>query len=212
VPKTPEWDQIDCLLSKLERAKIFNEFTSGEASSRLAPLCKVQERKEEEVDEMLEQYIFEQNYHDLQQFLQPLANSKDQVKQQKFDCCLSKIASSHSNIFVDVQQWLNFTNLSDDDLNMVAVGLGKIGKADQELGQYLNSDAHSLWLNEEMCKAKNKANQKFVSFLQKMEKAAGSLDFFTLGTSNCRAVQFKLHMFRRNSEAVLTFRSEKTPY
>jgi hypothetical protein len=131
---------------------------SGRIVGRLVPLRKLRERKEEEVDALLEQLIAEQNHLGLRQFLQPMVQSKDQVKQRKCNITLTKIASSLSKVFADVRRRLNFVELSEEDLSKIASGIKRIEQANQEVGQYLNSNTQSLQLGQELKQAKNKVN------------------------------------------------------
>jgi hypothetical protein len=71
VSQTSEWDEINNLLTQFEKAKILDEFTNNEATSRLSPLQKLKEQKQEEVDAHLEQMIRDEDFSGIGKFLDP---------------------------------------------------------------------------------------------------------------------------------------------
>eukprot|EP00957_Ditylum_brightwellii_P181558 13829888-Ditylum_brightwellii.AAC.1 len=93
VSETLEWDDIDLLLTKFQVAVILEKFTSNEATSQIRPLLQLKEKKQEEVDNLLDGFICEQDFRGTAEFLMPYAESKDKVKTQKFDKWLGIISS-----------------------------------------------------------------------------------------------------------------------
>eukprot|EP00594_Rhizosolenia_setigera_P002588 CAMPEP_0178947776 /NCGR_PEP_ID=MMETSP0789-20121207/5076_1 /TAXON_ID=3005 /ORGANISM="Rhizosolenia setigera, Strain CCMP 1694" /LENGTH=194 /DNA_ID=CAMNT_0020628011 /DNA_START=389 /DNA_END=970 /DNA_ORIENTATION=- len=85
VSQTSEWDLIDSLLSQLEEARVLDEFTQNEASSRLSPLLKLRRQKQEEVDKHLDELIISEDFRGIGEFLIPYAESKDQITVSKFN-------------------------------------------------------------------------------------------------------------------------------
>lgn len=71
VSQTSEWDLIDSLLSQLEEARVLDEFTQNEASSRLSPLLKLRRQKQEEVDKHLHELIVSEDFRGIGEFLIP---------------------------------------------------------------------------------------------------------------------------------------------
>lgn len=71
VSQSSEWDEIDSRIQEFEGAKILDSFISEEVSSRLRPLCKFREQKQEEVDNEIEKLIRDEDYRGIGEFLIP---------------------------------------------------------------------------------------------------------------------------------------------
>jgi len=71
VSQSSEWDEIDNLLTQFEGAKTLDDFTSNEATSRLRPLLQLREKKQAEVDDLLEQLIRDEDFRGIREFLLP---------------------------------------------------------------------------------------------------------------------------------------------
>ena len=71
VSQSSEWDIIDEHISKFEDALTLDCFTSNEASSRVYPLRKLREQKQEEVENLLEKLIDDEDFKGVREFLVP---------------------------------------------------------------------------------------------------------------------------------------------
>ena len=71
VSQSSEWDEIDNLLTQFEGAKTLDDFTSNEAASRLGPLLQLREKKQSEVDGLLDQLIRDEDFRGIREFLLP---------------------------------------------------------------------------------------------------------------------------------------------
>ena len=71
VSETSEWDEIDGLLTQFRGATILDNFTSNEATSRLRPLLQLREKKQEAVDNLIDQFIQDEDFQGIRNFLIP---------------------------------------------------------------------------------------------------------------------------------------------
>ena len=85
IDESSEWDKIDKRIKRFQSAVILDEFSSDEVTARLNTLQRLREKKESQVDEHLQHMISSNNFKGMAEFLSPLATSKDQIKNQKFD-------------------------------------------------------------------------------------------------------------------------------
>lgn len=71
ISQSSEWDKIDTLINQFKKASILDEFTENEASSRLSPLLKLQRKKQDEVDELIDELIRNEDFKGIGDFLLP---------------------------------------------------------------------------------------------------------------------------------------------
>ncbi len=71
VSQTSEWDKIDSILDQFQKATLLDEFTWKEATSRIIPLLKFREQKQEEVDNLLDRMIADEDFEGIGVFLLP---------------------------------------------------------------------------------------------------------------------------------------------
>ena len=71
VSQSSEWEKIDNHLTKFEKASVMDEFINNEVSSRISPLLKLREQKQEEVDNLLDQMIIDQDFSNIGGYLEP---------------------------------------------------------------------------------------------------------------------------------------------
>lgn len=136
VARTSKWDQMDSLIKGFEKAVVLDEAMGLDVSSRLGPLKRIRDGKEEEVDDVLASMIEKQDYAGIKGFLVPLSQSKDQVRLQKFNKCLSAIISSLKAIESKLKREVE-ADIAEDSLEQVNHGLEILECADHELGPQL---------------------------------------------------------------------------
>ncbi|KAL7557638.1 hypothetical protein ACA910_001243 [Epithemia clementina (nom. ined.)] len=194
IVETTDLEAVKVELSNFERSKILDEYTSSEGTTRIQSLLILFEQQTTAVDSIVEEFIQTHNYKGLREFLSPSANSKDQIKKQKFGNCLARIATSLCMISDDIDRRLRFICPTDEHLRGVAKGINALQGAKTELGEYLLSVDRGFSLDDKLNYAKQNVNRRTMEFLAKMKRAVDANDFISLGTNQTYANLYERHL------------------
>ncbi len=111
------------------------------------------------------------------------AQSKDQVKNQRFNKWLHKISSILNGIIGSVRRNLD-GDMSPTKSEKLVKDLQKLGQAEEQLSRYLLSTPGGLNLKKESGDLKWEINDRFQSILSEFKAAIDNLDFEAMGVKN----------------------------
>jgi len=182
VSETSEWDDIDSLLMRFQGATILDSYTSNEASSRMRPLLQLREKKQEQVDNLIEQLIRAQDFSGIREFLVPYVESRDQFKKQKFSKWLGAISSSLSDTVGTITRDLE-GDMTQETCERVAQQLQRLQRAQTELKEHLRNLPGGLRLKSEIANAKGKINSKCKALFDKFDNELRQSNYEGIGAS-----------------------------
>lgn len=190
VEQTAEWDKIDALIEELEAATILDAYTAGQVTSRLGPLRKLRDRKEGHVDSLLESLIAKQDFKGIGEFLAPLADSKDQLKRQKFQKHGKQIQSCLQEHIDYIHRMLNSqgVDLNHDNVPTIAKRLGIIEDAAAQIGPHLKIMA--IDLVSEIKNIKGLIDKKLQNYVSNFQGACKEQNFTRMSVSKWRTNLF----------------------
>ena len=171
------WDDIDGSLLKFEAATVLDDFVSGEVDSRLRTIRKLRERKEEQVDDHMLAMIRNHDFRGIGAFLSPLAQSKDQLKKQKFRSLQENIASILKDMIIEVNCLLNADVTIETNSSSASKKMDVLVAAEAELKTLLDS---KLNLNYDLRAIKRQMNGILCQFTEKITKAINKKDFIQM--------------------------------
>lgn len=139
IEESANWDGIDESLVRFRNATVLDHFIGGEVSSRLHTLQRLREHKEHQVDDLMATMIRNHDYRGIRKFLAPMADSKDQVKNQKFQSHQTEISSSLKEIRNEVDRLVDADSTLGANSLSVAKKIDILVAANSELQNILSS-------------------------------------------------------------------------
>ncbi|KAL7565546.1 hypothetical protein ACA910_003823 [Epithemia clementina (nom. ined.)] len=192
--ESSNWEVVEAALDDLEQAKKLDEYTSSEGSTRVRSLRALLEQKQTAVDDVVEKMIAARDYKGLREFLLPSAGTKDQIRKQRFDSCMARVVESLSFDAEEVNRLLQFKFPTDEDLGTIANSIRALQGANTNLKRCLDLAEGKLSLDATLTKSKLIVNARMAEYANKMQVAAKTLDFATLGTNQIYANQWERHL------------------
>eukprot|EP00957_Ditylum_brightwellii_P199716 15224475-Ditylum_brightwellii.AAC.1 len=211
ISQTAEWDKIDSLLTQFKKATILDKFTSNEASSRLRPLIQMREQKEAQVDDLLDDLIRDQDFQGIKEFIMPLADSKDQIKRQKFNQWCNKIASSLSTTVSEINRDLERA-VSEEMCHSIINQLKVLEHARKELSPRLVKLPGGLNIGKELQSVKTKIREILEALVEIFSTHYSKMNFEGMGVSHRSVVllssQMEVHLTSLNKRSVKDLRKQ----
>lgn len=177
IEMSSQWDDIDGSLLKFEAATVLDDFVDGEVDSRLRTIRILRERKEEQVDDRMLAMIQNQDFRGIGAFLSPLAQSRDQLKQQKFRSHQENIASILKDMIFEVNRLLNADATLEANSPSASKKMDVLVAAEAELQTHMDS---KLNLNYELRSIKRRMKSILCQFTEKITKAINEKDFIQM--------------------------------
>lgn len=185
VETTAEWDQIDALVEDLEKATLIDQYIGGQASSRLGPLRKLREKKESDVDLVLEDLIANEDFKNIGELLAPLAQSKDQLKRKKFHGYGQTIVTRLKDE-IHLAKSLLSANLTDESAQKIVRIVKVLDDAEAEIGFYLKS---MIDLKYDIQRFRYLIDSKLNTVLTNFAEGSKDLNFARMAISKSRATK-----------------------
>jgi energy-coupling factor transporter ATP-binding protein EcfA2 len=182
VEETSEFDAIDKHLMELEKAKVLDSFVSHDLTSRLRSLQRLHSEKEEKADELVKEMIANSSFNDIRDFLIPLAESKDQIRKQKFNQAIKQICDSLKETDKKLSSNL-YGVLTEEKANNIAKSITILEAASDAGGIYLEKEFNAQVAAK---KAKETLTRRLNNLLFRMTTAARKADFVECGDLNVR--------------------------
>jgi energy-coupling factor transporter ATP-binding protein EcfA2 len=186
-----EWDSIDSRIDFFESALVLDSFIDGEVTHRLTTIRRMRDQKEHQVEGLMQNMISERKFHQIGQFLSPLAKSKDQIKKQRFEAYQSEIAVSLEEIIYEVSRLLEPHSSPEEQAQVIAQKMDVLFSAESELQPLL---VPRLDMRKQVLDLKKKSNTVLESFTDTVQSAIKSSDFVLMIISRRKANVFNQHM------------------
>ncbi|VEU39668.1 unnamed protein product [Pseudo-nitzschia multistriata] len=175
VEQTSEYDTIDRLLQEFEKGSVLDEFVSQKVASRVRPLQHLRKKKESDANVIISKMIESNDFSGLGGFLQPLAQSKSQILQNKFESSIKKISDSLKLIEAKLQNEI-IGKMTDEKVLKIASYTQILEQAHDEAGDYLPKWNASVYRSE--------INAKVSTLQDRMSDSIVRADFVLVARQN----------------------------
>ena len=179
-----DWDRIDQCILQFKSATVLDDFVSNEVSSRLSTLQRQRDQKEVQVDDLLRDMIHVNNFKGIHAFISPFANSKDQVKRQKFDTYMDEICFSLALAIKDVERYIQQDSITENEYQLISRSIDILAQAKDNL-QWLMKP--KLDLASIISSLKFGINQKLEAYISQIVQAMREKDFVQAARSKHNA-------------------------